>query len=73
MKTTPGDDAFASHAVSDNEVHYGEDGLTKREYFAAHIMAGLAMRSDLHWDAKTRSSFAVECADALIDALNDSP
>jgi hypothetical protein len=44
-------------------------GITKREYFAAQAMAGLAATSDQRADEM--ASRAVEYADALIEALNE--
>jgi hypothetical protein len=44
-------------------------GLSKRELFAALICAG---RSILNGTLKDSAEFAIEQADALIDALNDA-
>jgi hypothetical protein len=49
-----------------------DGGLTKREYFASMAMQGLIVNrhaQDLHDQTKV-AKFAVEMADALIDALN---
>lgn len=43
-------------------------GLTKREYFAVHLMAGLEGGTEA-----TRAKAAVKAADALIAALNQQP
>ena len=45
-------------------------GLTKREYFAVHIMAGLCASSDAIGDDQFIATGAVNLADALIAALN---
>ena len=44
-------------------------GLTKREYFAVVAIAGVLNDQDI--SPKHAAKFAVECADALIEALND--
>ncbi len=44
------------------------DPLTKREYFAAMVMASVANNQD--WDWVTTAKSAVMGADALIAALN---
>ena len=60
--------AFASIAV-DKDGTYGDPGLTKREYFAAIALQGILSQDDNGpTDAAT---WAVEYADALIDALNN--
>ena len=64
--------AFASIAV-DKDGTYGDPGLTKREYFAAVAMQGMIASGILAHDDSAPSdaaTWAVECADALIDALN---
>jgi hypothetical protein len=43
------------------------DGLTKREYFAGHVLAGMAMRKDL--TSRERAIIAVSDADALLAEL----
>lgn len=57
--TDPNDTAFPAHATN--------DGLTKREYFAAAALAGLVANGIPKIDA---APFAVVVADALIDTLN---
>lgn len=54
-----------------------ERGLTKREYFAGQIMAGILACSREYQDyddqpitMRHRAEFAVECTDVLIAALN---
>lgn len=50
------------------------NGLTKREYFAAMALQGiLADDSKLSINSKFVSGLAVEYADALIKALNETP
>lgn len=46
---------------------YPATAMTVREYFAALAMQGLAPVEN----AKDAAKFAVECADALIAALNE--
>lgn len=48
------------------------NGLTKREYFAAMAMQGLASTITIHRDelVKFIAEASVTCADALIEALN---
>ena len=48
-----------------------KEGLTKREYFAAMAMQGITSR--IGWDAEDAAKHAVNCADALINALNKIP
>ena len=64
--------AFASIAVEKNQT-FGSTGLTKREYFAAIALQGMIASGILAHDDSAPSdaaTWAVECADALIDALN---
>ena len=54
------------------------NGLTKREHIASCIAQGLAhtdeyQRNSLHDNAAALAQYAVECADALIEALNFPP
>lgn len=44
-------------------------GLSKKEYFAAQILQGMMTTPDNIDNRKVSASFAVEIADALIDAL----
>lgn len=49
-----------------------EEGLTKREYFALHILSGLFADRELSGlDISTMAEHAVCQADALIKALNE--
>jgi hypothetical protein len=72
MKTQPNDAAFGhAHASAETgEFDYTEDGLTKREYFAAAALSGLltGVRNGLH--AAEVARLAVTHADALLEALN---
>ena len=65
MTTDPNDDAYPT-SVQDDGV-WG--GLTKREYFAIHLMAALAVNSVSAWEHDAKAS--VVAADALIAALNE--
>jgi hypothetical protein len=47
------------------------DGLTKREYFAAVVLGGLAADSTYVAGADKAAKVAVQYADALINALNE--
>jgi len=69
--------AFASVAISGND-GYQQDGLTKREYFAAMAMQALLsnpnikrpeQNANLKNDLKVFASIAVEYADAVIAEL----
>lgn len=62
MSTLPDDDAIPSLP--------GQTGLSKREYFAAHIMAGLAAHSGGPEQPGEAAEIAVDWADALITRLN---
>lgn len=62
--TNATDSAFS--VSNDREVAYG---LTKREYFAARAMQGI-VSSKIEAGYDIASSWAVQYADALIDALN---
>ncbi|GAB6121106.1 hypothetical protein [Dysgonomonas termitidis] len=53
--------------VQGTEIH--TTGLTKRELFAAMAMQGILADPEVS-DAIKASSFAVKCADALINELN---
>lgn len=46
-------------------------GLSKRELFAAMAMQGLASGVDEDGDPDMMATFAVACADALIERLKD--
>jgi len=69
--------AFASVAMSGND-GYQQDGLTKREYFAAMAMQALLsnpnikrpeQNANLKNDLKVFASIAVEYADAVLAEL----
>jgi hypothetical protein len=65
--TKPDDDAFPRPDC-------GFEGLTKREYFACHIMAGIADLPRIGTtDAEVYARNAVALADALVAALNKGP
>lgn len=56
------------------------NGLTKREYFAAKALQGLMVQAiegrhnaNVESYNKSRAEFAVDMADALIDALENNP
>jgi len=73
MKTQANDAAFArpsfyhdSYGRPDKE----QDGLTKREYFAAMAMQGMIANSANEETAERFAFAAVGMADALIEALN---
>lgn len=80
MKTKPNDSAGVIPASIDqmNEIIYGADGLTKREYFAAMAMQGLCSTGIDYSDdttttidcAKKMASWSVQQADYLIEELN---
>lgn len=61
--------AFASIAV-DKDRTYGDPGCTKREYFAAMALQGMLSNHYYNNPKYRAATLAVECADALIDALN---
>lgn len=61
--------------LQDDEITGGgryviSNGLTKREMFAMHIMAGMAASSHGYSDYKYMALDAVKKADALLLALN---
>lgn len=73
-KTEPNQPAFAS---TDGK-SFANDGLSKREYFAAIALQGLmvqaiAGRHNINnlLNNTERAKFAVDMADALIKALNE--
>lgn len=49
------------------------NGLTKREYFAAMAMQGMAINCSSNLLIEIAASRAVSLADALINALNEKP
>ena len=69
--------AFASIAISDKD-GYQQDGLTKREYFAAAAMQGILANPDFRTMfigannlnvSELAAEFSVSCADALLAKL----
>lgn len=78
MKTDPNDLAFASIAVSPQGDIYETNGLSKREYFAIHILKGMmanptiSIRGVVEINGKDLNpiSAALMGADALIAELN---
>jgi len=46
-------------------------GLTKREYFASVALSGMMANGD--WTEREAAVIAVDCADALIAALERKP
>lgn len=68
--------AFSRTGVDSPEHAWGEqDGLTKREYFAIRLLAGLIVSKNYHTPAQqaTNASIAVEYANALLKALDGVP
>ena len=53
----------------DSDHYGGDDGLTKREYFAAIAMQGLLVEGESYFEA-THAEIAVKHADELIAELN---
>ena len=60
--------AFPNH---DDTVFAELSGLTKREYFALHLRAGMMASGD--WSPASGAETAVAAADALIAALERKP
>lgn len=71
MNTKPTDAAFAKAAFyhPDGGVDSPQEGLTKREYFAAMAMQGLASSGNFFLSTELVET-SVEIADLLIEALN---
>jgi hypothetical protein len=68
-KTEPNQAAFAYF----NEMNSWQTGLTKREYFALHILNGLMSNDNSsEYDMEELTSGAVGIADALIKKLNET-
>lgn len=67
MKTCKPNDAAMPICT---ESYVEEDGLTKREYFAALAMQGLFANSVNNGSSRTFAEIAVKAADHLIEALN---
>lgn len=69
MKTEPNDKISPTLIqIGDHVKQYSSMGLTKREYFAALLLAGKGDRQGD--DYKTMADYAVIAADYLIAALN---
>jgi hypothetical protein len=66
QKTKPHEPAFNYHAG------YPEEGLTKREYFAAMAMQGLLANGKYICNYKLLGEESVMFANALIEALNNT-
>ncbi len=66
MKTNPNESAYPTSPVQNFEESLPAGGLTKREYFAAIVLANIAKGSM----PKTAAETAVEYADSLIATLN---
>lgn len=66
MKKNSNDSAYPTYLANGDPDGMG---LTKREYFALHLMAGMMAASD-DPDSKSFASGAVHAADTLIAALN---
>ena len=65
---------MTQQTMANDSIHNSEqgvqDGLTKREYFAAMAMQGILVRGRESNYPETLAEEAVEQADALIEALN---
>lgn len=71
---TDGDDAaFARpHSVRHDDFYLAQEGMTKREVFAMAAAQGFCSNSILtKLPLKTLAQYAVQQADALIDALRE--
>lgn len=68
MSGTHPDDAATAFSVNDGAVHLYQPGLTKREYMALHIMAGMCAATRPDEGVAER---AVWAADMLIEELNN--
>ncbi len=74
--TNPNHNAFTTPLPENREYPDPADyeGLTKREYFAAMAMQGICANSttDIEPHVYGIAKIALECADALIKALNET-
>lgn len=68
MKTNPNDPSFSIDLELKDYQKFQMYGLTKREYFAAMAIQGMAY--ELDYDEEVYAKNAVKLADALIEALN---
>jgi hypothetical protein len=64
------DQAYDSNELNMYGNTYSTGGLTKREYFAAMPMQGYSSKN--MWGSADIAKYAVETADALINALNQN-
>ena len=59
------------HPTGDHNNIEPSGGITLREYYAGLAMQGICANEFApHWDADTITTYAVQYADALINALN---
>lgn len=73
--TQPNDPAFSKAAFYHPEggIDGPQEGLTKREYFAAMAMQGMLANSaegNTEWDYNTIAKHSCIAADALVEQLN---
>ena len=67
---TAGAFPFPHYTRPDGDIHWGEQGLTKREYFAAMAMQGMQFSDpQLLRTEENIAEMAVRQADALLAAL----
>ena len=65
------------YGFSNEQDHQEEKGLTKREYFALHLMQGLLTGADRHsqegdcqsWNYEHLSAISISAADELLKQL----
>lgn len=72
---TNGNETIIPHEVKNQkgETIFISQGLTKREYFAAMAMQGMASNCYKDHPDQHIAEFSVLLADALIEALNKTP
>ena len=68
MKTQPNESA-TGYGFANQHIKHCENGLTKREYFAALAMQGI-LSGKIQINSMFVADYSVECADELIEALN---
>lgn len=72
--TKPNESAFPyqdTHPMAESyTMRNSEEGLTKREYFALHLMQGMLANSNIGCSSRDLASEAVGAADLLIEQLN---
>jgi hypothetical protein len=65
---------MTQQTIASDSIHNSEqgvqDGLTKREYFAAMAMQGIMSYPRMQQTNEKEAAFCVAMADALIEALN---